>query len=121
MRLILRPLMPPRSLIELIYAIRPFPVLLSGDAGPLNGNVAPTFTSALVTPGVSARAGAPRIVAPIAAASMDFLNIDIPLPGDGLHRSSRRRRPAPGAASLHSLQCITQPAAAASDTFPARP
>src|SRR6266702_1432973 len=77
MRLILRPLMPPRSLIELMYAIRPFPVLLSGDAGPLNGNVAPTFTSALVTPGVSARACAPIIVAPITAASMDFLNIDI--------------------------------------------
>src|SRR5215216_4250534 len=76
MRLILRPLMPPRSLIELMYAIIPFPVLLSGDAGPLNGNVAPTFTSALVTPGVSARADAPAIVAPIAAASMDFQNID---------------------------------------------
>src|SRR5437879_6608504 len=61
---------------------------MSCDATPLYGNVAPTFTSALVTPGVSARAGAPRIVAPIAAASMDFLNIDIPLSGDGLRRSS---------------------------------
>jgi hypothetical protein len=55
------------------------PVLLSGDAGPLKGNVAPILISIFVTPGISARACAPAIVTPIAAASMDFLNIDFPL------------------------------------------
>jgi hypothetical protein len=32
-----------------------------------------------VTPGISARACAPKIVTPIAAASTDFLNIDFSL------------------------------------------
>ena len=31
--------------IELTYAMRPSSVLLSGDAGPLNGNVSPTSVS----------------------------------------------------------------------------
>src|SRR2546428_12262593 len=59
--------------------MRPFPVLLSGDAGPLNGNVAPIFTSDSLTPGVSARAGAPAIDTASAATIMVSLNIAISL------------------------------------------
>jgi hypothetical protein len=74
MRFIFRPLTPPRSLMEFTYAMRPFPVLLRDEAGPLNGKVAPTFISVSVTPGVSPANDGPTAAIAATKATINVFN-----------------------------------------------
>src|SRR5260370_38671088 len=54
MELILRPLIPPRSLTDCTYASTPGPTSPIEDGGPLKGNTPPILISVAVTPGASA-------------------------------------------------------------------
>src|SRR6185369_7846673 len=51
MKLILRPLMPPCSLMRLKYAASSLPMVPYADAGPLYGMVCPILISVSVAPG----------------------------------------------------------------------